>query len=275
MRSVAFVNKKGGVGKSSCVLHLGIRYAQMGYRTLLLDVDPQASLSQGLLGREALEIEPVETLASVFEGFGIPLGNLARAGGREGLAIVPGHDRMMLFNAPAPWNAGPEQFVLRDMLAELEDAFDLVLLDCPPHVMLCAWSALLAADGVVVPAQLEDFGVQGVAAILDTIEQARDLANPRLQLLGILPTMFDRRLAIHQSYRESATQAFGPDLFAEVVPASTDFKVAVTLRKGITEYKPRGEASKALCRVADEVLTRLDERCGGPACAGSVQREVA
>ena len=110
----------------------------------------------------------------------------------------------------------------------------------------------------MVPAQLEDFGVQGVAALLDTIRHARDTANPVLRLLGILPTMFDRRLSIHQSYRADAAQAFGADLFAEVVPASTDFKTAVTLRRGITEYKPRAEASKALVRVADEVIARLD-----------------
>lgn len=275
MRSVAFVNKKGGVGKSSCVMHLGIRFAQMGLRTLLVDVDPQASLSQGILGRDALALDPSETLASLYEGIGIPLADLARAGGREGLSIIPGHDRMMLFNTPAPWDAGPEQFTLRDMLAEVAADYDLCLLDCPPHIQLCAWSALLAADGVVVPAQLEDFGVQGVAAILDTIEQARDLANPDLRLLGILPTMFDRRLSIHQNYRDNAASAFGEDLFAEVVPASTDFKVAVTLRKGITEHKPRGEASKALCRVADEVLGRLDARCGGQGASGRLGTEQA
>ncbi len=274
MRTVAFVNKKGGVGKSSCVMHLGIRFAQIGLKTLLVDVDPQASLSQGILGRDALAIDPSATLASVYEGFGIPIADLAMPGGRAGLSVVPGHDRMMLFNSPAPWDAGPEQFILRDMLADAAGDYDLCLLDCPPHVMLCAWSALLAADGVVVPAQLEDFGVQGVAAILDTIEQARDLANPRLRLLGILPTMFDRRLSIHQNYRDNAAAAFGTDLFAEVVPASTDFKVAVTLRKGITEHKPRGEASKALCRVADEVLARLDERCGEQGAAADSTREA-
>ena len=72
MRSVAFTNKKGGVGKSSSVMHLGIRFAQMGLRTLLVDVDPQASLSQGLLGREALEINPNQTLAGLYDQAGIP-----------------------------------------------------------------------------------------------------------------------------------------------------------------------------------------------------------
>lgn len=257
MRTVAFLNKKGGVGKSSAVMHLGIRFASMGLRTLLVDVDPQASLSQGILGREALEIDPADTLASLFDGTGIPLGALARAGGRDHLSIVPAHDRMMMFNAPPPFD-GPGQFALRDALTEVAADYDLVLLDCPPHVMLCAWSALVAADAVVVPAQLEDFGVQGVSAVLDAIDECRATVNPGLRLLGILPTMFDRRLTIHQNYRANAATAFGRDLFAEAIPASTDFKVAVTMRRGVTEHKPRGEASRALCRVADEVLTRLD-----------------
>ncbi len=279
MKTVAFVNKKGGVGKSSCVLHLGVWLAHLGYRTLLVDVDPQASLSQGILGREALELDPSQTLASVYEQVGIPFAELIRSGGRPNLSIVPAHDRMMSSNAPDPWHLDAEQFTLRDALSEVAADYDLALLDCPPHVMLCAWSALVAADGVVVPAQLEDFGVQGVSAIMDTIDNARELANPGLRLLGVLPTMFDRRLAIHQTYRADATQAFGDDLFAEVVPASTDFKVAVTLRKGVTEHKSRAEASKAIGRVAAEILARLEgrttEQGSGTDLAAKLIREMA
>lgn len=263
MKTIAFVNRKGGVGKSSCVLHLGIRFAQSGHRTLLVNVDPQASLSQGLLGRGALDLDPGETLTSVFEEAGIPLSALARETGREGLSIVPAHERMGSSNHPDPWLGGSIQFALRDWLAEGAGGYDLCLLDCPPHVQLCSWSALLAADGVVVLAQLEDFGIQGVVASLDAIDLAATNGNPDLRLLGILPTMLDRRLAIHQGYRTDAIGAFGADLFAEVVPDSTDFKTAVTARKGISELKPRGEASKALCWVADEVRARLAERYTG------------
>jgi chromosome partitioning protein len=258
MRTVCFINKKGGVGKSSCVHHLGIRLAQMGHRTLLIDADPQASLSQGLLGRDALTLDPAETLAALFEFPGTGLGGLIRPTGRDGLSLVPGHDRMMTFNSPDPWDSGITQYLLRDMLADVADDFDLCLVDGPPHVMQCAWSALVAADGVVIPTLLEDYGVQGVAAILDVVRLARDLANPGLRLLGILPSMFDKRLAIHRDYREDSAAAFGPDLFDEVMPLSVDFKTSLTMRRGITEHKPRGEASKALCRVADEVLARLD-----------------
>lgn len=262
MKSVAFTNRKGGVGKSSCVMHLGIRFAQMGLRTLLVDVDPQASLSQGLLGREALEIDPSETLAGLYDYAGMPLANLVRAGGRDNLSLVAGHERMDHFNLPDPWEAGTAQFALRDALAEVAADFDLCLMDNPPHVQFCGWSSLVAADGVVVPAQLEDFGIQGVAAIIATIGRVREMANPDLRLLGILPTMVNKRLAIHASYASDAHEAFGDDLFSEVIPSSTDYKVAVTLRQGISEYKPRSDASKSLSRVAEEVLGRLELRCG-------------
>ena len=263
MKSVAFTNRKGGVGKSSCVMHLGIRFAAMGLRTLLIDVDPQASLSQGLIGREALEIDPAETLAGLFDYSGMSLANLVRAGGRDNLSLVVGHERMDHFNLPDPWDTGTLQFTIRDALSEVVADYDLVLMDNPPTVNLCGWSSLVAADGVVVPAQLEDFGIQGVAAIIATTGRVRELANPDLRLLGILPTMVNKRLAIHQSYATDAAGAFGADLFAESIPASTDYKVAVTLRQGITEYKPRSDAARAVVRVGDEIIERIESRCGG------------
>ena len=275
MRSIAFSNRKGGCGKSSCVMHLGIEFARRGLRTLLVDVDPQASLSQGILGRNAITIDPSETLAALYDFDGVPLANLIRAGERENLSMVPGHERMDHHNLPDPWESGSTQFALRDALAEVADDFDICLMDCPPHIGLCGWSALVAADGVVVPAQLEDFSIQGVGAVIATIGQVRELANPELRLLGILPTMVDKRFAIHGSYAGIASEVYGDDLFAEVVPAATDYKVAVTLRQGISEYKPRGDASKALVRVASEVLARLDARCGNRFAAVQAGRGVA
>jgi len=266
MKTIAFVNKKGGVGKSSCVMHLGIELARRGFRTLLVDVDSQASLSQGLLGRDALAMHPSRTLAGLYDSAGSSMVDLVQEVGRPGLGLVAGHDRMTHFNVPDPWSTGEDQFTLRDGLAEVAGDWDLCLLDCPPHVQLCSWSALVSADGVVVPAQLEDFGIQGVSAILDSIDHARTVANPRLRLLGILPTMVVKTLGIHVAYGDDARAAFGDDVFSSVVPASTDFKVAVTLRKGVCEHKPRSAAAKATVAVGDELLARLDARTGPLVC---------
>jgi chromosome partitioning protein len=196
--------------------------------------------------------------------------------GRPRLALVAGHDRMTHYNVPDPWLTGEDQYTLRNGLAEVAADFDLCLLDCPPHVQFCAWSALVAADGVTVPCQLEDFGIQGVSAILDSLDYARSVANPRLRLLGILPTMVTKSLGIHATYGEDARSAFGADVFDATVPTSTDYKVAVTLRKAVCEHKPKSVAAKSMAAVADEMLARLAERCG-PLVSGTpaIEREVA
>ena len=265
MKTIALVNKKGGVGKSSCVMHLGGVLAKKGLRTLLVDVDQQASLSQGLLGpREALNLDPSRTIAALYEpGAGGSARELVLDVGRPNLALIAGHDRMTDHNWPRPWDRGLEQFILRDALATVADDFDIALMDCPPHIQACAWSALASADGVVIPAQLEDYGVQGIAMILDTFDHARAVANPGLTLLGFLPTMFTKTLSIHRNYEVDLRDAYGADVFANVVPAAKDFKEAVTLRKSVTEYKPRSEAARCIEAVAFEMLERLADRCGG------------
>ena len=264
MKTVAFVNRKGGVGKSSCVMHLGGSLAKRGIRTLVVDIDPQASLSQGLLGPEvAIGLPSHRTLAALYEdGCMTTPAGLVMEIGRPNLALLPGHERMTNFNVPNPWTTGFEQFILRDALATLSDDFDLCLIDCPPHVQACAWSALVAADAVVVPAQVEDFGVQGIALILDSIDHARAVANPRLVLAGLLISMFVKTLKIHVDYAADLRASFGDDVFDNPVPAAKDFKEAVTLRKALAEHKPRSAAAKAMEAVADEMLARVAARCG-------------
>ncbi len=264
MKTVAFVNKKGGVGKSSCVMHLGGALSRMGLRTLVVDADPQASLSQGLLGPAAgLALDWRRTLASLFEEEGGgAMSDLVMDIGRPRLALVAGHDRMTDHNVPKPWMTGPDQFILRDALGEVAGEFDICLIDCPPHIQACAWSALVAADGVVVPAQMEDFGIQGVSMILDSIDRARALVNSRLTLLGLLPTMVVRTLSIHSNYGADLRAAYGTDVFEAVVPAAKDFKEAVTLGKAVSEYRPRCAAAKAIEAVAAELLSRVEARCG-------------
>jgi chromosome partitioning protein len=274
MISIAMVNKKGGVGKSSCVMHLGGCLARRGLRTLLVDVDPQASLSQGLLGpRVALGMDPFATIAGLYSpGTALTAKDIVLDVGRPGMGLICGHDDFTNVNWPLPWLRGLEQFVLRDSLRTVAADFDVCLLDLPPHIQANAWAGLVAADGVVIPAQPEDYGVQGIAMILDSIDRARELSNPDLKVLGILPTMVVKTLTIHTNYLADLREAYGADIFEAVIPAAKDFKEAVTLRRSIGEYKPKSAASKSTEDVADELLARLAERCGWTT---DVERKVA
>jgi chromosome partitioning protein len=172
-------------------------------------------------------------------------------------------------NVTRPWETGPLQFALRDALGEIAAGYDLTLIDCPPNVQLCSWAALAAADGTVVPLQAEDYGAQGLVAIRRSLGRVRGEANPALQLIGYLITMFNKTLGVHISYEADLRQIYGDDVFTTVIPLATDFKEAVILRQPVGHYKPRSVAAKVIGGLAEELLERLEDRVG----AG--QRRVA
>ena len=261
-RTVAFLNRKGGVGKTSTVHHLGGTLARRGFKVLVVDVDPQASLTQGLLGPEVAEdLDPAGTIAAIFDESGVaaPL-DLVRPTAFANLSLLAGHEAAERFNEPEPWSTGLRQMVLRDALQEASRGQDLVLIDCPPHVQLWAWSALVAADAVCIPVQPEDYGAQGLKAIRRTIARVRSEANAGLTLLGYLVSMYNKSLSVHVTYEGYLRELHGDDVFAAVIPQIKDYKEAVTYRKPIVEYKPKSAAAKATAALADEFLARLDAR---------------
>jgi chromosome partitioning protein len=229
---------------------------------LVVDADPQASLTQGLLGPDVAEgLDPRETIAALFDESGmVDPRALVRPTPFAGVSLLAGSEAAERFNDPSPWESGLRQFVLRDALADATGGFDLTLIDCPPHIHLWAWSALVAADGVVVPLQAEDYGAQGLKSIRRTIAHVQAEANPQLSLIGYLVTMFNKALSVHVTYAEYLRELHGEDAFRAVIPLAKDFKEAVTLRKPVVEHKPQSAASKAIAALADEFLDRLDAR---------------
>lgn len=261
-RTVAFLNKKGGVGKTSTVHHLGGTLARRGCRVLLVDADPQASLTQGLLGAEVAEdLDPSGTIAAIFDETGVAsAGDLVRATPFANLCLLAGHEAAERYNEPEPWGTGMNQFILRDTIAEVACDFDLVLIDCPPHIQLWAWSALVAANGVVVPVQPEDYGAQGLKAIRRIITRVQGEVNRDLALVGYLVSMFNKSLSVHVTYEGFLRELHGVDVFETVIPHAKDYKEAVTYRKPIVEYKPKSAAAKSTAALADEFLARLETR---------------
>ena len=261
-RTIAFMNRKGGVGKTSTVHHLAGTLARRNLQVLVVDADPQASLTQGLLGPDVAEdLDPHETIASLFDEIGlVSPRSLVRSTPFPGVFLLPGSEAAERFNDPSPWETGLRQFVLRDALAEAGEGFDLVLVDCPPHIQLWAWSALVASDGVVVPLQAEDYGRQGLKSIRRTIAHVQAEANPGLALIGYLLSMYNKALSVHVTYEAYLRELHGDDAFRAVIPLAKDFKEAVTLRKPVVEHKPRSAASKAVAALAEEFLARLDAR---------------
>lgn len=264
--TIAMLNRKGGCGKTSTCHHLAGAFAKDGRRVLLVDMDPQASLTQGLFGPQITEgLNPRETVAGLFNNeFDPDPIDLIRPTAFERITIVPGSNDLDEYNIPRPQETGEIQLTLREFLREARDLYDIALIDCPPNLSLCSWTALLAADSVVVPVQAEDYGAQGIVYIQRAFDAALAHHNPRLRLAGYLVTMFNKTLGIHTAYNHQLRTLYGDQVFEATVPLAKDFKEAVAARQPVSYYKPRSAAAKAIKSVADELISRAVETSSRP-----------
>ena len=264
--TIAMLNRKGGCGKTSTCHHLAGAFAREGRRVLLVDMDPQASLTQGLFGPQLTEgLDPAGTVAGLFDDRRDPdPDDLIRPTAFEGISIVAGSNALDEYNIPRPHEAGEVQLALRQFLRESRDRYDVALIDCPPNLSLCSWSALLAANNVVVPVQAEDYGAQGIVYIQRAFDAAMAYHNPQLRLAGYLVTMFNKTLGIHAAYNHQLRTLYGEQVFEATVPLAKDFKEAVAARQPVAYYKPRSAAAKAVKAVADELVARAADAASRP-----------
>lgn len=256
--TICLINQKGGCGKSSSCFHLSGHFAKAGKRVLLVDADPQGSLSQGFFGSELIEtLEPSETLAAMFDDerfFSCPEA-LPVQTPFPGISIVRANQTLAPYNTPCPETTGMKQYALRGFLDEL-DGYDVVLIDCPPNLYQCSWNAMVAADFVVIPVPPEDFGTQGLRVVHQAVEQARQL-NPRLELLGHIVTRYDNRLLVHRSYEKKLRQLYGDSVLNTVVPEASAFKVALACRQPVTHYSAKSKASQLTRQLGHEIESRM------------------
>ncbi len=255
--TICFINQKGGCGKSSSCFHLAGFFATLGLRVLVIDADPQGSLSQGFFGSAAIEsLPPRETLAAVFADDETASPNvLVSATQFERLSVIRANAQLAKHNIPEPENAGMKQFALASFL-ETIPGFDLILIDCPPNLYLCSWNAMIASNFVVIPVPPEDFATQGLRTVHQAIDQAQVL-QPALKLLGHLITRADVRLLVHRTYEEQLRRLHGASVFSTVVPEASAFKVALSCRKPVSHYAPNTKAASLVAALADEILHRM------------------
>lgn len=256
--TICFINQKGGCGKSSSCFHLAGAFAEQGLQVLLVDADPQGSLTQAFFGSQQVEdLSAEKTLAGAFDGsFAFqPPDRIVRATDCSKISIVPANHTLTEFNVPHPERLGMEQFAIAQFL-ETVRGFDITLIDCPPNLYRCSWSALLASDYVVIPVPPEDFGAQGLRIVHQAIDHAQRL-NPRLQLLGHVVTRVDKRLVVHRSYERRLRQIYGQTVLHTVIPEAAAYKVALACRRPVGLYSPRSTAACLTSQLGREILDRI------------------
>ncbi|HYG22309.1 MAG TPA: ParA family protein [Verrucomicrobiae bacterium] len=250
---VAVANQKGGVGKTTTAVNLSACLAAMGNRILLFDLDPQANATSGL----GLEKTEGASAYRVLLGEGT-LAEKIRPTAFERLSVIP--SEVDLCGADLEL-ARAENYLNRvsQSLQPILDQkqFDLVMIDCPPSLGILTMNAFAAADGLLVPLQCEYYALEGISMINRLLGQLRDNGiNPRLELLGVVMTMFDSRTKLSNQVVSEVREHFGERVFETVIPRSTRLAEAPSFGKPIIHYDKYSSGSAAYEVLAQEFVKR-------------------
>lgn len=251
-RVVAVANQKGGVGKTTTAVSLAAAMAELGRRTLLIDMDPQGNASSGV----GVRVSPDRP--TVYE---------VLVAGLDVVDAIEPTSVPNLFCAPATIHlAGAEielvsvlsrEHKLRRALEAVRGDFDVILVDCPPSLGLLTINALSAADGVVVPIQSEYYALEGLGALRRNAELIRAQLNPDLEIIGFVLTMLDGRTRLSQQVVAEVETHFGDQVFRTRIPRSVRLAEAPSHAQPISVFDPTSSGARAYHALAEEVLARL------------------
>src|SRR5437867_7390067 len=249
---IAFANQKGGVAKTTTTLNLGVAFAEQGHTVLLIDLDPQGNLtmSQGLnpdeIERSMFDVLvhkiPIQDVIEQRE-VALAVSSIDLAGAELSLSSMIGRER-----------------ALEKALAPVRDDYDFVLIDTPPSLGLLTINALVAADGVIVPVQCEYLSLRGLVQLENTLTMIRENLNPKVEIVGILPTMFDRRLLHSKEAVDILTENFGELVYNTKIRKTVRYAEAPVKGESVLKYDPSGEAAAMYRDLAKEVLNGATPR---------------
>jgi chromosome partitioning protein len=250
-------NQKGGVGKTTTAINLGTALAAVGERVLLIDSDPQGNASTGLgIGRALRK----HTLYEVLMGERTLTEAVVRSS-VPGLHVVPAHPDLSGVEMELAQDAR-RSYKLRDALDPIRQAGDYtyVLLDCPPSLNLLTVNAMAAADAVLVPLQCEFFALEGLSQLMRTIDLVHASLNPKLEIQGVVLTMFDRRNSLSAQVANDVRSHFGETVYQTVIPRNVRVSEAPSFGKPALVYDLKCAGSQAYLKLAREVVLRERDR---------------
>ena len=249
---IALANQKGGVAKTTTTLNLGVAFKEMGYRVLLVDLDPQGNLtmSQGL-NPDTIETSMFDVLvrkipiSDVIERREVDLAvaSIDLAGAELALAALIGRERS-----------------LEKALVEVRDRYDFILIDTPPSLGLLTINAFVAATGVIVPVQCEYLALRGLVQLENTLAMVRENLNPRVGVEGIVPTMYDARTLHAREAVEILEENFGDLVYKTRIRKTVRYAEAPVKGSSVLGYDPTGTAAEAYRELAKEVLHGAEAR---------------
>ena len=250
---ISMCNQKGGVGKTTSSINLGASLAEFGRKVLLVDLDPQGALSAGLgINHDELDVTIYDLLVdsrnSIFDAL--------HSSPVQNLDVVPANIDLSAAEIQLVNEVGREQALARALRPVMKD-YDIIIIDCQPSLGLLAVNALSCSDSVIIPVESEYFSLRGLALLMDTVEKVRDRLNFRLETLGILVTMFDRRTLHAREVMERLVEAFEDKVFDSVITRTVRFPETSVAGEPINSWAPTSQGAEQYRNLAKEVIERI------------------